>query len=385
MDATTAQMPFEGVIDADGHILEPPDLWETYLESKYQDRALRIQTDEHDLEYLEINGKKSKLSAHGTLGFLGGMGKSAAETIPKPERTYVRGAPFGAMNAKERVQLMDQEGTEKAILYPTLGILWEAECDDAKISSAYCRAYNQWILDFCSESDGRLLPVAHISLGDVDAAVRELERTAKAGAVGAFVAPFTITKVPHGHPDHDPVWAKAQELDMPVAIHPTLEPVAVNPHLRFTQMGHKAGWYYNVFAGMGTQMAFTTLFQFGTFDRFPNLKVVVLESGAGWVGFWIDRMDAFYKVPVGASCQLKDIPSTYLRNQCWISADPDERALTQLVDYIGADRLMWATDFPHPDHGGHYVQELREMLSPLPEPVQKQIAGENVRRLYKIY
>ena len=118
MDATTAHMPFEGVIDADGHILEPPDLWETYLESKYQDRALRIQTDEHDLEYLEINGKKSKLSAHGTLGFLGGMGKSAAETIPKPERTYVRGAPFGAMNAKERVQLMDQEGTERRFSTP---------------------------------------------------------------------------------------------------------------------------------------------------------------------------------------------------------------------------------------------------------------------------
>ena len=384
MDNGTEQMPFDGVIDADGHILEPPDLWEKYLEQKYRDRALSIKTDERDLEYLEINGKKSKLSAHGTLGFLGGMGKSAEETIPSPERTYVQGAPFGAMDAKERIQLMDQERTEKAILYPTLGILWEAECDDAEISSAYCRAYNQWILDFCSESDGRLFPVAHISLGDVDEAVRELERTANAGAVGAFVAPFTITKIPHGHRDHDPVWAKAQELDIPVAIHPTLEPVAVNPHLRFSQMGHKAGWYYNVFAGMGTQMAFTTFFQFGTFDRFPNLKIVVLESGAGWVGFWIDRMDAFYNVPVGASCKLKEMPSTYLRNQCWISADPDERAVTQLVDYIGTDRLMWATDFPHPDHGGHYVQELREMLSPLPEPVQKQIAGENVRQLYKI-
>lgn len=380
----TDRMPFAGVIDADGHILEPPDLWERYSEPKYRDRAIRIKVDERGLEYLELDGKKSKLSAHGTLGFLGGMGKTAKETIPSPERTYLRGAPFGSMDAKERTQLLDQEGTEKAILYPTLGILWEAEVEDPEISSAYCRAYNRWIIDFCKDSGGRLLPIAHLSLGDVDEAVRELERAVKAGAIGAFVAPFTVTKKPHGHPDHDPLWAKAQELDVPVAIHPTLEPVATNPHLRFIGMGHKTGWYYNVFAGFGSQMAFTTFFQYGVFDRFPQFKLVVLESGAGWVGFWIDRMDAFYKVPVGASCKLKELPSTYLRRQCWISADPDERALTKLVDYIGTDRLMWATDFPHPDHGGHYVRELQEMLAPLPLSVQRQIAGENVRKLYKL-
>lgn len=381
---TTERMPFPGVIDADGHILEPPDLWERYIEAKYRDRAIRIKVDERQLEYLELDGKKSRLSSHGTLGFLGGMGKTAKETIPSPERTYLRGAPFGSMDATERLQLLDQEGTDKAILYPTLGILWESEVEDIEISSAYCRAYNRWIIDFCKGTKGRLLPIAHLSLGDVDEAVRELERSVKEGAIGGFVAPFTITKKPHGHPDHDPLWAKAQELDVPIAIHPTLEPVATNPHLRFKDMGHKTGWYYNVFAGFGSQMAFTTFFQYGVFDRFPNFKLVVLESGAGWVGFWIDRMDAFYKVPVGASCKLKELPSTYLRRQCWISADPDERALSLLVDYIGKDRLMWATDYPHPDHGGHYVQELKAMLEPLPLPTQKLIAGDNVKNLYKL-
>ena len=119
MTAVTDRMPFSGVIDADGHILEPPDLWEHYTEAKYRERAIRIKVDERGLEYLELDGKKSKLSAHGALGFLGGMGKTAQETIPSPERTYVRGAPFGSMNAKERLHLLDQEGTDKAILYPT--------------------------------------------------------------------------------------------------------------------------------------------------------------------------------------------------------------------------------------------------------------------------
>jgi hypothetical protein len=142
------RMPFSGVIDADGHILEPPDLWKRYMDAKYRDRAICIKTDDRDLEYLELDGKKSKLSAHGALGFLGGMGKTAQETIPSPERTYVRGAPFGSMDAKERLQLLDQEGTDKSILYPTLGILWEAEVEDPEISSAYCRAYNRCIIHF---------------------------------------------------------------------------------------------------------------------------------------------------------------------------------------------------------------------------------------------
>ena len=166
MTTVAERMPFPGVIDADGHILEPPDLWERYSDPQYRDRAIRIKTDERGLEYLELDGKKSKLSAHGTLGFLGGMGKTAKETIPSPERTYVRGAPFGSMDAKERVQLLDQEGMEKAILYPTLA-LSGSRSRRCRNSSAYCRAYNRWILDFAPTLEGDYW-LAHLSLGDVD-------------------------------------------------------------------------------------------------------------------------------------------------------------------------------------------------------------------------
>src|SRR5262245_28585610 len=85
---------------------------------------------------------------------------------PGPNETYLGGAAFGTMNMKERVQLLDREGMAKAVLYPTLGLLWEAELFDAELSSAYCRAYNRWIADFCRDSGGRLIPIAHLSLGD---------------------------------------------------------------------------------------------------------------------------------------------------------------------------------------------------------------------------
>jgi uncharacterized protein len=314
------------VIDCDGHILEPPDLWETYLEPQYRDRALRIRVGDDGFEQLLIDGRPSTIARQGQLSTLGGMGKrvdearelreramrgeTAPEQVrgirPTAEQTYLGGAAFGTMDMKERLQLLDREGMAKAVLYPTLGLLWEAELFDAELSSAYCRAYNRWIADFCRDSGRRLIPIAHLSLGDPLAAARELERAVKDGCRGAFVCPFTITRVPHGDPRHDPVFAAAQDLDVPLAVHPTFEPLAFNVHHRFDKFGW-AVWYFNLFAGQGVQQAFATFFQLGVFERFPRLRVVVLESQAGWIGYFLDRADAtFTGTPLGATVRLKE-------------------------------------------------------------------------------
>ncbi len=158
------------IIDADGHILEPPDTWEKYLEEKYRPRAIRIRRDEQGMEYLEYGGKPAAQMRHGVLHTLGAMGRRLDEMKPSAERTYLDSAPFGSMDAKQRLRLLDQEGIDKAILYPTIGLLWEAEVEDPELSQAYCRAYNRWIVDFCRGSGGRLIPIAHLSLTDVDAA-----------------------------------------------------------------------------------------------------------------------------------------------------------------------------------------------------------------------
>src|SRR5260221_7451139 len=218
------RLAYPHAIDADGHILEAADLWEEYLEPRYRDRALRLRTDAHGLEYLEIDGAPSKVVRGGMLGMLGGMGQQLADVLPSAAHTYAGGASFGAMNARERVQRLDREGLDAVLLYPTLGVLWEAECTDAELAQAYTRAYNRWIVDFCADSGGRLLPIAHLSLGNPDAAAGELQRAVRAGCRGGWVAPFTMTKTPHGHPDHDRLFAAAQDLDGPLALHPTFEP-----------------------------------------------------------------------------------------------------------------------------------------------------------------
>jgi len=369
----------DGAIDADGHVLEPSWLWERYLEDRYRERALRIGLDEQGLERLELDGRPSQRTTKGVLGLLGSMGDPTARR--GPERRYMDHVPYGAADPGERLELLDQENLRKAVLYPTIGLLWECEVTDPELTIAYQRAYNRWIADFCRDSGGRLVPIAHLSLLDVDAAAAELERAVADGCRGAFVAPFNHTRKPHGHPAHDALYAKACELDVPVAVHPTYEPVWAIPS-RFKEMGREREFFYNVMGRQGVQQAFLSFFSMGALERFPDLKLGVLEVGSGWVGSFLDRMDAVFDTISARGLPLKHPPSEYFRRQCFISGDPDETAAPHVIDHVGADCFMWATDYPHPDHRGTWVRALERFVEPLSNPTRAKLLGENVARIY---
>src|SRR3954453_22562997 len=138
----TQRLSFDGAVDADGHILEPPDLWETYLEPKYRDRALRVVTDEDGHEELEIGGERSRMSRKGFPSTLGAMGDPDLRSMQlDPERTYLSEAPFGSMDPDERIKVLDAEGIDAAVLYTTVGLLWEVEVEEPELAQAYTRAY----------------------------------------------------------------------------------------------------------------------------------------------------------------------------------------------------------------------------------------------------
>jgi predicted TIM-barrel fold metal-dependent hydrolase len=383
----TGRLGFEGAVDADGHILEPPDLWETYLEPRYRDRALRLRLDDDGLEELEIGGERSKLSRGGFPSTLGAMGDPDLRSIQlDPERTYLSEAPYGSMDPGERLELLDAEGIDAAVLYTTVGLLWEAELEDPELSQAYTRAYNRWICEFCAGSP-RLVPTAHLSLSDPAAAAQELERAVGDGARGAYVAPFTHDAKPLGHPDNHAVFAATQDLDVPFAIHPTFEP----QWTKGTRMGawenvRKLRLLASVTASDGVRHQFTTLFDHGVFDLFPRLKVVVLESGGGWIGYWLDRIDAVYgHTFIGTRVPLEAKPSDYFRERCWISCDPDERTIPALAERFGADRFLWASDFPHADHTPAYLADLEELAEAFPDDgARRRFLGDNARALFKI-
>lgn len=378
-----------GAVDADGHVLEPPDLWERYLEPRQRARALRIRKGEDGLEYLEIDGRPSKLVRGGMPAGLGAMDRLAGivhEREPKTGLRYADEAPLGAMDARERLERLDLENLERAFLYPTLGVLWVAECEDEELAQAYARAYNRFIVDFCADSGGRLIPVAQLSLGDPEAAERELARAARDGVRGVWVPPFTMTRKAVGHPDHHRVFAAASGLGLPLGIHPSFEPRWAAPGRHPEMRGRRHSFFENVIAGDAVRHAFTSLFSYGAFERIPELRVVVLESGASWIGYWLDRLDAVYGSPQGALVRqiLREKPSVYFRRQCWISADPDETTLAAIMPVVGADRFLWASGFPHPDHPPDYLPNLARVVEALPESARSGLLGRNALAAYGI-
>jgi len=371
------RFPYEGTVDADGHILEPPDLWETYLEEKYRARALRIQVDNDGYEYLEINGQPSKRSRKGSLGLLGAMGEENMR--PSPDRRYADNFPFGASDARDRLSLMEQENLEYSLLYPTLGLLWEVELTDPELSLAYCRAYNRWIADFCRDSGGKLVPIAQLTLLDVEGSVQELERAVKDGCRGAWVNPFNHNRVIHGASAHDPLFAKCVELDVPFAIHPTFTPHAAAAGI-FDWPREGRAWGEAIWLRSIVQQALISFFSLGTLERFPTLRLGVLEAGSGWIGAMIDRLDAYTDSLNIKRTRAADV----FRRQCFISGDPDETAAPHIIAHVGDECFMWATDYPHPDHPHTWVDDLTRYAQALPAGTREKVLGGNVKRIYKL-
>ena len=378
------------LVDADSHVLEPPDLWSRYVEPRFRDRAVRVVRADAGHDVLLVDGKPAKLTTPEMLGDFGGMGRTLDEQATAAlSGRYAENAPAAATDPRARIAQLDREGVAATVLYPSLGLQWPAETTDAAYVHANLVAYDRWLEDFCADSNGRLIAVAHLALGDPHDAAKELRRAVANGARGGVLLPYTHDGKPHGHPDHDPLFAAACDLGVPLGIHTGVDPVTRDLYRRYDGLTWPDAipqgiWFLQLMFSQAVQQAFSTFFLHGTFDRFPELKLVVLEAGAGWLGFWMDRMDAMFAGALRLTMPLRDLPSTYVRRNVWISADPDERALAAIVPYVGADRFVWASDYPHSDHTGGYIEHVLAMARLLPdESARRALLGANAAALYR--
>ncbi|MCH7997450.1 MAG: amidohydrolase [Chloroflexi bacterium] len=364
------------IIDVDSHVLEPIGLWQEYLEPEYRDRAIRWARDDRGLEYMEIDGRPAKqfMLRNGWLG-------SPLTPGQRPFEDRVK-TTLGVADGPGRIQVLDKEGIDVTLLYPTLGIQWEPEFEDFKLAAAHTRAYNSWITDMCKPYSSRLVPVAHVVVSDVQEGARELERAAGLGARGAMISGRPINGTPYGDPVYDPFWARAQDLGMPVALHVMGYPEHVGYQL-YPDTSPDVAWWGFVTLALDVVIGFTTLFQGAVFERFPNLKIVVLEAACGWLPFWLGRMDEYQEL-FGYATRMKLKPSEYFRRQCWISFEPGEERVPETMKFIGTDRFMWAGDYPHTDSVSEPVKLLKELLSPLPQEDRWKVMGDTAVELYRL-
>jgi uncharacterized protein len=370
-------------VDADGHVLEPRNTWIDYIAPRYRERAIRIDRDAAGNEVLLIDGKSLE-AVHGRLAGLGGIEMDPAALLDTGRYDYEVGCPPGSYIPKERLGVLDAEGIDIVLLYPTIGICWEGHTQDAALAHAYTEAYNRWLVDFCSFDRKRLIPIAHLNLLDVDLAIAEMRRAHAAGCRGIYLSPdmFARGRKRFDDPSLDRFWATAQDLEMPIAFHVVVRDQPTTSYADpLEEDGARFGLFTFAFLAIDVMAGFTELLTTGVLERFPRLKVAVLEAGANWISAWLDRLDHKFEVMKHGTI-LTMRPSEYFKRQCLVSADPDESITADVVRHIGAEYFVWASDYPHIDASMGVVKEMRERLAVLPLADQRKVLGENAARFY---
>jgi len=397
------------IVDADGHVLEHPTAMLEYMPAKYREQCFHIETRPDGSEWLHFQGRTSNANFMALAG-TGGLSLEDRLRAQRGELKYSEVKP-GAYEPADRLVEMATDDIQQAVVYPTL-FLGLSGFPDADFAEAQGNAYNHWLADYCRHAPSRLFGIASIVQTDIDRAVRMASRAKDLGFVGVFMRPNpSIDGKFFCDPVYDRLWATLQDLDLTVGFHPFLAndmPGACRDlgFAHFVAPGAK-GMYapgqsdemtgtvgiQNIFFTQALSNVFdmqTTLTMMicgGTLERFPRLKVIFLEANGGWIVPWLERLDHHFEIFPWDVPQMKLKPSEYFKRQCWISFDPDETTLrfTAESDLVGADRIIWASDYPHPDAKiPGVVGELREAMEGLTLRAKERILGLNAVDLYSL-
>ncbi len=383
---TSINRPYPGVpvIDADGHVLEPRDLWANKLPAKYRDQAIEIRWNESTQLEDEWAGGVNIMPGLGTTN---GWARLPRSVRDDPTGLRWEDLTAAGRNAKDRVVELDRDGIDLAVLYPSLGLVLGGLTDPGHAIAA-CSIYNDWLAEYVRVAPNRLAGVGALPMQDPEAAVHEAERAIRElGFCGLFVRPNPVNGLWAHHAVYDPLWETIAGLGVPIGLHPAGFPDTFGAAQLYgeqwrgiTPMGKVINFMID------TVTCFTMMMSAGIFDRYPDLKVIVLESGVGWVQWWAEKMDHWYKARL-AGPSLELLPSEYVKRQVWFSGDPDESSFEAVSKVIPSNRLLWASDFPHLDilwDEPSVTEELYERLDLLDDGVARQILGLNAQEVYGI-
>jgi uncharacterized protein len=359
------------VVDADGHVLEPRAAWAS-LPDHYRPT---IATDSQGLDHVTVGGQEVFVARLGQMGTPGTDVGAPVGPVPLEE------AREGAFDPRARLIDMDAEGIDRVVLYPTIGLgFWGIA--DAGAAVAVARAYNDWLATYCEAAPTRLFGAAMVPLQDVGAAVAELRRAREGlGFVSAFVRPNPCLGRTIVDPENEPLWEEAESLGMAIAVHEGFQ-MAVPP-LGSDRRPTNVLVLHAVSHTLEQMLACAQLIGTGVLERHPGLRLVFLEAGGGWAPYWLERLN--HQVPAyhRFAPPLSLLPTEYFARQCWVSFEIDEETLPSLLPFVGSDRVVWGSDYPHADSTfPGAVAELRRTIAPLGHDDQALVLGANAAALY---
>lgn len=346
------------VIDADGHGGEAAN-WRETIPPQWRGRMA---------EY------RDRIGAHYAKLTLPGGG-----TARKGDKFDMRA---GMTDPVERLKDMDLEGIDITVNFPG-GAGEEWAMLDREFAIALCRTMNDAKAAFCRHAPERIKAIAKLPMIDPEAAAAELRRAVTELGLVGMVTPQHIRDKNLGDRSFDVVWAEAERLNATVCVHgggqaPDQYPIGVDrfaTRLEVHALTHP----------MGNMLALMSMVIGGVFQRFPTLHVGFMESGCGWLPFWLERLDEHYELMPEQAPAIDRKPSEYvLEGNCFISCEPDEHMLAQVIQLIGDRKIVYASDYYHWDCAFPDTVKLIAERNDISDASKKRILGENAAGMYPL-
>jgi predicted TIM-barrel fold metal-dependent hydrolase len=377
------------VIDIDTHLTEPADTWTSRVASKWGDRVPHIK---------HVEGRDVWFAGDTPIGMPGAYSMAGHDGTPPDFRASYRDIPESMYDAKARLAFMDEEKIHAQVLYPNVGGFGSAgfrKVGDPELMIECVAAYNDFLVDWCSADPTRLLGVAALPFWDVEASVKELQRCAGRG--------FRSVLMCNQPQDHDQpflrdrhwdrLWAAAQEADLTISFH-----VGGGDFIEITNdpanIGFKANFArFSTLAFIDNARCLTDLICGGVCHRFPELKMVSVESGVSWIPFVLEALDwQWHNSGVREEHPEYDLlPSEYFRRQIYSSFWFEEQGIARALE-LYPDNVLFETDYPHPtcqapgpaSSGTHPRFYVEKALADVPETTIRKVLHDTAAGLYGI-
>jgi predicted TIM-barrel fold metal-dependent hydrolase len=371
------------VISADDHIdlmWLPRDTWQKRVPAPWRDRAPKVVDGADGPEWV-CDGNKWGVwgGRKGAAGALGGR-RSALERGGVLEPGVCR-----PTTTELRLADMDRDGVDATVMYgPIVPLLVK----DPELKRVLYRGYNDWLAEFCATKPERLAGAGLVPIDDAKLAAEEVRHLKRSGIRTCMFLAASV-ETPLWDDSWEPLWEALDETGIPIGFH-------LGGGMRTVQM---TGPNVNHPGNMGVRVAVSpmqmdeplaaVIFS-GALERHRNMKVVLAETGIGWLPYVLERLDDAYAKFIDAPAfwnaqgglRVKQIPSAYFKRQVWATFQTDLAGI-RLLDTLGDDRVMWASDYPHPDATWPDSQrEIEKNFKDVSPATRQRITCTNAKELY---
>ena len=349
------------VFDADSHVIYPADLWQTYLDPKFRDRVTRRSPaglDTYNPVVVDGRWTQHDTSLYGQ--FQKAIGWTAEDMVEQYGDVVTEGFTGDRVAAAHAV-----DGIDVAVIYGPEYDLW-LEGIDPELQAAMVRAYNRWGAEMRETSGGRVLTSSPIPLNDVTRAIEEIRYAHDELGIRTFWArPNFMNFRNLGDRYYDPIYELLQDLDCAFATHEFMglrgQTEGVDRFDTFTE------WHTAVHTHEAMNASLSMITQ-GVFERFPRLRCAYMEAGCGWVPSWLHRIDEHLEMAGDFECPDLTMTATeYFKRNCWVTTECEDPFVADVIRWLGDDRILWESDFPHPD--SKYPHTTNEFMELLPDQI----------------